>query len=453
MGCDMVVALGPATGDGHTLFGHNSDRPPGHAPVLQRIPGRSFALGETVKTQCLAIPQVRQTYTVLGVQPTGSWGLDHGINSQRVAMGRAALHTRLRCEGPALLGTDLVRLVLERARSARHGVDVLVDLMDRHGQGGFFGCPVAGEADNAFLIADAAEAFAIETSGKYWVCQEVKQVRAAGNVSVIRQDWNRIAPGLAGHAIARGWWAADGNKLDFAGTLCNSPTGHASGLRRWGRAMLLLEQQNGHIDVPFVRRLLSDHYEGLRDERDPFDGRTGPTPLCQHGTASGEALTVASWVADLGAPEPSSGHESSTAGRGSPDPAVAWVAFGPPCIGVYFPVFLDADLPRPFALDGSEPGSHWGQVQALGERLRHDRARGALVRETFGRLQACFDQDCEEFVAEAATLVAPGESAEFLRLAGIFMQHNFELFQEALAGIQRALVSTALPVHGAPSRG
>jgi secernin len=434
MGCDMVVALGRATVDGRTLFGHNSDRPRGlgdlgaSTPVVRRTLGRPFTPGEVVRTQCLEIPQVRQTYTVLGVQPAGAWGYDHGLSGQQVAMGRAALRTRLRCDKPTLLGTDLVRLVLERARSARHGVDVLLDLMDRHGQGSFAGGP-AEEEDNTFLIADPAEAFAVEASGKYAVCQEVQQVRAASNVGVIRQDWDRISHGLAGYAIARGWWPADGSKLDFAGTVCDSPIGQASGLRRWGRATLLLEQQNGHVDVPFVRRVLGDHYEGMRDERDPFDGSHGPTPLCQHGTAPGETVTMSSLVAEL-----------SAGPRAVP---LAWCAFGPPCVGVYFPLFLDGELPPAF---GDERAGPWAKMQALGERLRQDRDGWGLVRETFGRLQACFDQEAEEFAAEAGGLKERGEQAELQRLAGVFVQHCLEQFDKAVAGLLRAARETADPL-------
>src|SRR5262249_2572353 len=162
-----------------------------------------------------------------------------------------------------------------------HGLDVLLELIERHGQGSGSGPGTGDEANNAFLIADASEAFVVETSGKHWVCQEVQQVRAVSNVSVVRQDWDRISHGLASHAIGQGWWPGDGSKLDFACALSESPTGHASGLRRWGRATLLLEQQNGHIDAAFLRRLLSDHYEGMHDEIDPLSDRTGPTPLCQ----------------------------------------------------------------------------------------------------------------------------------------------------------------------------
>ena len=51
---------------------------------------------------------------------------------------------------PQVRLTDLVRLVLERCRSARQGVDLLTDMVTRHGQG----TPGDPPWDNAFLVID-----------------------------------------------------------------------------------------------------------------------------------------------------------------------------------------------------------------------------------------------------------------------------------------------------------
>jgi secernin len=419
----MVVALGPATADGSTLFGHNSGRTDAQCQVVHQTIGRAFALGEKVRTQCLELPQARRTYSVLASQPPGVWGYDHGVNEQQVAMGRAALHNRLRCQRPTLLGTDLVRLVLERARSARHAVDLFIDLVDRYGQGSFPDCPMPSEQDNAFLIADPHEAFAIETTGAHWVYQQVQQVRAVSNVSVVRQDWDRISHGLAGYVIAQGWWPADGSKLDFAGTLSEEPMGRDSAMRRWGRATFLLEQQNGHIDTAFVRRLLSDHYEGMHDEVDPFAPGTSPRSLCRHAVRDADSATTASCVAVL-----------------DRDPAglpVLWHAFGPPCLGVYFPLFLEGDVPEPFTHGAAEPaGASLGErIARLHEQLRQDRDHWLLVQDRLGRLQARFDQETAEFLAEAGRLKQGGDMGRLRRQVGIFMQHHLECFEEVLGGI------------------
>jgi secernin len=418
MGSDLVVALGRATVNGQTLFGQNCHRPAGESIALCRTPGRDFAPDETLKTARAALPQARRTCTVLAGQAHGDWGYLHGVNEHQVAAGCAAWRSKLAGSGQGLLGTDLVRLVLERAASARQAVSTLTDLIARHGQTG---------GDNVFLIADPKEAFTVEAAGDAWTLQEIEQVRAAGDVAVIRQDWNRIAPGLAARVIERGWWPEDGSKLDFAGTLSEEPTGRASALRRWGRATLLLEQQNGHIDAAFLRRLLADHYEGTRYEIDPLDACGKVTPLCQHATGGAAAATAASFVAALAS-----------------DPAqvpVVWCAFGPPCLGVHFPVFLDAEPPAAFTADAPAPypgGVSWLACR-LADSVAVDASRLDLVRDSMARLEARFEQEAEEFAAEAAALKRQDARAELQRLAGSLMQSHLERFDEAVEALLGAV--------------
>src|SRR5262249_4270173 len=257
MGSDMVVALGPATVDGHTLLGHNSCQPDRQRPTLVLLPGRRFATGETLHIQRLEILQPREVYTLRGKRPHGQWGFDEGVNEHRAAVSCVPPRPAIDCQGAGLTGADLVRLALERSRTALQAVDLLTGLVERYGQGGG---PDA--QDHAFLVADPFEAYAVETAGIYWVHQEIHEVRCVSSVRVVRQDWDRIAGGLATHAIGHGWWPGDGSKLDFAGALAEVPSAHPAALRRWGHATLCLQEQNGHIDLAFFRRLLTDHEEG-----------------------------------------------------------------------------------------------------------------------------------------------------------------------------------------------
>jgi dipeptidase len=419
MGGDLVVALGRATVDGHTLFGHNSEQAAHACPSLQLVRGRSFVFGEKVQTSSLELPQARVTYTILGSRPHGAWGLQHGVNEHGVAAGRVPLGTRVAGTGPGLRGTDLVRLALERSQTARQAVDLLTDLVSRHGQ-----APEYGADGNAFLVADGGAAFVVEAAGRYWVFQEVCEVRALGALGTVRQDWNRIAPGLSEHAIASGWWPADGSKLDFAGAVSPVPPEEdspaAAALHRWGRATLLLGEQNGHIDTAFMRRVLSDHPAG-----DDQPGDAEEVSLCRHpGAGRRDEATSASLVVSLGAEE----------GR---LPA-AWCAFGPPCLSVYFPVFLDGDLPAAFSRSSPEPcaDSFWWRLRA-GPAAERPGLRDE-AREALGRLQARFDQDAEEFAVEGAALGQRGEHAELQRQATLFTQHCLERFEEVWARLGRS---------------
>jgi dipeptidase len=403
MASDMVVALGRATAEGQTLFGHNCNRPPDEGLALVREPGRPFAPGEAVRLGHLVLPQVRHTCTVLACRRPGQWGYVHGVNEYGVAVGVTAIHTRLAGERPGLLGSDLVRLALERATGARQGVDVLTDLIGRHGQADTDddGRP----CDSAFLVADGKEAFALEAAGPFWAEQVIGAVRAAGDVCHLHQDWDRICRGLSDQAIARGWWPADGCKLDFAGALGSGHGEVAAGLRRWGRATLLLEEQSGQIDSPFLRRLLADHGQGPRD-----------LSLCRHAAGPHDAGTAASLIVVTGA-------------AGSLP--VAWWAFGPACTGVYFPLVLVGDLPAAFESEGVDGTCAVWRLARRAASAGQSADGGTGLREAWGALQEQFDQDVREFLAEAAVLQQQGEAARLHRLAGSLMQHNLERWENA----------------------
>jgi secernin len=419
----MVVARGRATVDGRTLFGQNLARPAGEGHRLCRTPGREFSPGEKVHTQYIEIPQVRQAFTVLGWRPDPWWGYAQGVNERGVVLGCAVLGNQWTCPEPGLTGGDLVRLALERAPSACKAVDVIGSLVERHGQSAPPGNVPPPGSDNSFLIADAAEAFALETAGRHWVCQEIEEVRAAGNVTLIRQDWDHISRGLASEAIAQGLWPADGSKIDFAGTLSVFPTGQASGLRRWGRATLLLEQQNGHVETPFLRRLLSDHYEGTHFEVDPRRRSPGPVPLCRHGQGGGGCLTAASAIFQLGG--------------NRPQWPILWYAFGSPCEHVYFPLFLDGDLPQAYTL-GSREGAalaFWQGLSRIDQMPWANPRRWEQLRDDLGRLQNRIDQEAEDFAEEGLTLERQGNTADLPRRATALMEHHLELFEATLGDL------------------
>jgi dipeptidase len=407
MGGDMVAVLGRAVVDGHTLFGHNAAGRPSLAPCPVATPAGSHAPDELVRATRIALPQARRTHAVLGVRPAAAWGYCHGVNEHGVAAGCTRLRTRLRLDAPGLTGPDLVRLALERGQTARQALEALTDLVGRYGQGPFPGGQ--DETDSAFLLADAREAFLVEASGRYWVYQEVREARAASDGCTVRQDWDAIAPGLAGRAIASGWWPEDGSKLDFAGALAAEADGADSALRRWGQATRLLAEQSGHIDTPYLRHLLSDHYEGSADEADPPGSGAGPRPLCAHAGAARPAGTVASLVAVLGTAVP-----------------LAWWALGPPCAGAYLPLVPLGDLPE---------GLTVAQPPAAGGPAAPGRSRA------LEGLQALFDAEAAEFLAEAAPLKAQGRDDDLRWRATRFMQHAWDEFAEVSGGARAAAES------------
>jgi hypothetical protein len=115
---------------------------------------------------------------------------------------------------------------------------------------------------------------------------------------------------------------------------------------------------------------------------------------------------------------------------------VAWCAFGPPCSSVYFPLFLHGEVPPAFRRDApaGEGAPLWRRVVRLSERLLYDPERWVLARDSFARLQARFDLEAEEFVAEVAALGERG--GDVSRQASLFMQHHLEQFETVFASLE-----------------
>lgn len=183
--CDCLVALAPSASL-RTLFAKNSDRPPGEAQRIEWLPPRRDQLG--VRTTYVEVERSGpETIGALVSRPWWMWGVEHGVNEAGVAIGNETIYTTLDPRGAeqALLGMDLVRLGLERGASASGAVEVMVDLLERYGQGGSGHHGVDRPYWSSFLVADTSDAWVLETSGRVWATERVGSVRAISNRTTI----------------------------------------------------------------------------------------------------------------------------------------------------------------------------------------------------------------------------------------------------------------------------
>ena len=184
--CDCLLALPVATVSGRTLFAKNSDRPPDEAQELEWLPPRRD--DRPVRATYVDVaPAPDATLGVLGSRPWWTWGLEHGVNEAGVAIGNERIFTTLdpAPAPPALIGMDLVRLGLERAATAHDAVDVMVELLERYGQGGSGFHGVDEPYWSSFLVADPTDAWVLETSGRRVATEQVARSRAISNRTTI----------------------------------------------------------------------------------------------------------------------------------------------------------------------------------------------------------------------------------------------------------------------------
>ncbi|KAL0277175.1 UNVERIFIED_CONTAM: hypothetical protein PYX00_004541 [Menopon gallinae] len=212
--CNSFVVLPPLTGNGSVIFGKNSDRPEGEVQELIYEPP-NCTTEKTLKCTFIEIDQVEMTYGVILSKPAWMWGCEMGANDQGVVIGNQPVLTRLKCSASkkALLGTDLARLALERSKTAEEAVDVITNLLAQYGQGGSYSDTLSDFSyHNSFLIADATEAWVLETADVHWVAEKVTTgCRNISSCLSIESNFDKQSRDVIIFAKRHGLWNGEGN--------------------------------------------------------------------------------------------------------------------------------------------------------------------------------------------------------------------------------------------------
>ncbi|MCZ6783162.1 MAG: C69 family dipeptidase [Proteobacteria bacterium] len=405
--CDSVVATGAHTASGATLFAKNSDRKEGECQPFVQFPAAYHPRGSTVDATHISIPQVAETYRVMGHSPWWIWGFEQGVNEHGVAIGNQTVFSKESVEPePGLIGMDLVRLGLERGRDARESLEMIAALIETHGQGGAAFAPGEGGYHNSFMIADPEQAWVLETSGRRWAARQV-ELDALSNQLTLGSDWQIGSRDLESFARSEGWWRSSG-RLDVAAAYRNPDALHIA-RARLERTRELLGSERGRHDVPSLERLLRDHRSGgIAPPADLTAEDPGYFTVCMH------AEPVGTTTASLIAPLPTD--------RTTPWPV--WVSFGTPCIGLFVPLYLDGAIPAVLAGGGErfEEDSAWWvferlRLAAAGDFTRHT----PVLREGWSVLEEKIDHERREVEAEARAVAVTGDRDEAGALLTAFM--------------------------------
>jgi secernin len=381
--CDTVVATAEVTAHGVTIFGKNSDREPNEAHHLLLIPAADHPTGSRVRCTYIEIPQVEHTYAVLLAKPFWIWGCEMGANEHGVAIGNEAVFSRVPPERKkALIGMDLIRLALERAATARGAVDVITGLLAEYGQGGNCGFRHKQFYHNGFIVADAQDAWVLETVGPHWAAKRVEGVYAISNGLSIGSEWDLASPDLVDYAVREKWCTG---RDDFHFARCYADAIYnklsCSGARRERTTRRLTDRQ-GAITVADVADALRDHGETSREPWRP-DTKQADMTVCAHAGFGPirYSQTTGSMISHL-RPECPMHFVTGTAA---------------PCTGVFKPVWLDVPLPDA----GPAPT---GIYDAATLFWRHEMLHRATLRD-YGTLIQLYKDELDaledEFIAGA----------------------------------------------------
>jgi dipeptidase len=408
--CDTVVVLPDASADSIVFFGKNSDRPPNEAQVVEYVPRKTHRNKE-VKCTYMSIPQVEETFAMYISRPFWMWGAEMGANEKGVVIGNEAVFSKQEALETGLLGMDLLRLGLERGRTAEEALNIMVELLQKHGQGGACARDGALSYHNSYIIADFTEAWILETSGRQWVAKQVEGFQAISNGYTITNDWDRASEDVIDHAIERGWFDEE-EEFSFAGVYENEAMRYITRCDdRLSESTTLLQDEFGKIEFSTLMKLLRNHPDDWRPWNQP------KAAICQHACHENSYVTAGSQISELG------------------DDHLHWfTGSSNPCTSVYWPFTFDS----PYVYDGFDMASE-----------KYSEESYWWIREKQNR---AISKSFDVAITEAQYTVAKHQDIVY-RLASRRIEQDvvertiIEYMRELQGSIESAAVDTGIPAE------
>jgi dipeptidase len=218
-GCTNFLITKGASADGSTMITYAADAHDFYGELYYK-PAASYSEGAMVDvyewdtgTRLGQIPQVRQTYSVVG-----------NMNEHQVAIGETTFGGREELVDPEGIVDygSLMYLALQRSKTAREAISVMTSLVAE------FGYPSEGES---FSVADPNEAWILEMVGKgpgntgaVWVARKIPDGFISGHANAARirrfpldqPDTTLYAPDVISFARDQGYFEGPDESFSFA---------------------------------------------------------------------------------------------------------------------------------------------------------------------------------------------------------------------------------------------
>ncbi len=338
--CDTMVSTPKSSAEGAMIVAKNSDREPNEAQNITFVPASDHPAGSRVRCTYIEIPQVRHTYAALLSRPFWMFGAEMGVNEHGVAIGNEAVFTKEKYHkhNDALLGMDMLRLALERSTKAAEAIDVVIQLLAVHGQGGVHTMGGTKYYHNSFIIADPSEAYILETAGTAWVFKKVSDIASISNCLTIGDDYDRAS--FEGNES--GFRMKKGGPVNFSRDFSDLVFTHfARGRTRKSCSYEMLNQRKGSITSSYMMQILRSH-----NVTEPFQPGYRPMErICLHAGGLISSQTAGSMVAVL---------------RKGRMPLVYFTGTSAPCMNVFKPHTLSKNQKKMHITEGSEPSTFGG---------------------------------------------------------------------------------------------
>ena len=268
--CTTFLAHGSALEAGKgTIIAKNRDLGPNTLSEVAMHQASHQPQDALYRAAYIDIPQVGYTYKFVGSRSAGRWGYGMGVNEHQVMVADNDAPTRdLLAYKEGLHDNDYVRLILERAKTAREGVEVLTSITEKYGQA--WNCIM-------FEIGDPNELWVVEVTGYRWVAKKIENgVDARSNQLQIEDDYDLAADDLISFAVEQGWVEEGTKKINFRkvfGTYELYPGSNDNIAERpaveklyntqmrYDRALELLTAHQGDLSPQHFVAMMRDHYD------------------------------------------------------------------------------------------------------------------------------------------------------------------------------------------------
>lgn len=343
--CTTILIGRSLTADGSVIHAHNEDMGNEAVGRLWATAPSSRRPGETLRVPYIELPHAESHGYWASGNAQGAAGLGTseqirpydsvlvGLNQHGVSMSCNWAYSREENrEGVGIRRYAIRQLLLERATSARHGVEILGGLIDRYGQADWGGL--------IYHLADPQEAWVVETTTRNWVARRLRddEIRVTANRFRIGSDYDLASDTLIRHAVDEGWLLSPDAELDFAriyGLPGKMDQPYDS--RREERAMRLLEGKSGAIAPEDLFVVLRDRYEGTEHYTPPQPGPVWREDLDKNPSLSrtiSTNLAQSTFVAHLRGDLP-----IEVGG-------VMWLGLATPSYAGYFPLYVGGIAPQ-----------------------------------------------------------------------------------------------------------
>lgn len=422
--CTTILVGKSLSADGSVLHAHNEDMGNEAVGRLWRVPPTRHGEGEAFEVPYVELPQVTETlgYWASG-NAQGAVGLGTagqvrpydsvlvGLNEAGVSMSCNWAHSREENrEGQGIRRYAIRQLLLERATSARHGVEILGGLIDTFGQADWGGL--------IYHLADPQEAWVVETTTGNWVARRVRdnEIRVTANRFRIGSDFDRSSDTLVADAVARGWLASPDDALSFRDVYGRSDKMEQPyDSRREERVVQLLGGKAGVIQPEDLFLVLRDRYEGTAHYTPPQQGPVWREDLDAKPELSRTISTnmgQSTFVAHL------RGDRPVAVG------AVLWYGAATPSYAGYFPLYAGGDA-VPAAWSNPDPAvsddSAWWLFRRLQRVTDQDYARSyPLVHAFWSARHATLLERQRQVEAKALALLGADDDGAAARLLSAF---------------------------------